>query len=276
MPDISLALLAIVPLAVVELAKTARWRTLFGARRPSYAVCLRALVAGQLTNALSPLRAGEAVRLGILSAQGGPVVTGAGALAGVKAIDTLCLGALAFAVAGASVFTGPSLGLVAGVMVVLAGVAVAIWGSALRDRLEANPITRKLRLAALIDVAQTLKDPQALAIVLGTTALVWTAGIAANLVLLPVAGSGPNLHLAAQVIVAGYIAALLPTALAQFGAIAGTLMLAGIPTQEALAFSGLLQVCQLVKLGLLLAVSLVLTVPPARWPAWARWAAPGA
>src|SRR5205823_5889926 len=58
------------------------------------------LVAGQLTNALAPIRAGEVVRLGIVAAQGDPVVSATAALAGAKAIDTLCLVAISSAVVG--------------------------------------------------------------------------------------------------------------------------------------------------------------------------------
>src|SRR5919197_6377007 len=102
MPELSLALVAIVPLAAVELAKAARWRALFGLHRPPFARCLRALVAGQLTNALSPVRAGEAVRLGLLTAEGASLVPAAGAMAGAKAIDTISLAAIAAALVGSA------------------------------------------------------------------------------------------------------------------------------------------------------------------------------
>jgi hypothetical protein len=275
MPDIALALLAIAPLTAVELAKAARWRVLFGASRPRYAIALRALVAGQITNALSPLRAGEAVRLGVLTAQGGAVVPGAAALAGVKAIDTLCLGSIAFAVAGASVFSQRSAGLVAGAAVIAIGVALAVWGGRLRTALEANPVTRKLRLAALLDVAFALREPHVLFVVGATTAVVWLCGLAANAFALAAAGAPVSLDLAARIIVAGYLLNLLPSPPVQLGtfeaAITVALTSAGLDVETALLTAVTLHVCQLVKLGLLFAGNVLIMwrrgEPMLRWPA---------
>ena len=273
MPALTFALPALLPLIAVELAKAARWRVLFGASRPTYAVALRALIAGQVTNALSPLRAGEAVRLGVLSAQGGAVVPGAAALAGVKAIDTLCLGAIAFAVAGASVFSQSSIGIAAGAVVIAGGVALALWGGKLRGWLEGNPLTRKLRLAALLDVAQALRDPGILLVVGGTTAAVWVCGLAANALVLGAAGAPATLDLAARVIVAGYLVNLVPSPPIQLGtfeaAITVALTSAGVPLEAALLASVTLHVCQLVKLGLLSGASLLLVW--ARRERWGRW-----
>jgi uncharacterized membrane protein YbhN (UPF0104 family) len=274
MPEFSLALLAVVPLAAVELAKAMRWRVLFGKHRPTYAVCLRALVAGQITNFFSPLRAGEAVRLGVLTAQGGELVPGAGALAGAKAIDSVCLGAIALAVAGTSAISRPQIGLLAALAVFLAGAALALFGRGLRERLEANPISRKLRLAALIDVAQAFRDPQVLWIVLAMTCVVWGAGLLANGVILVAVGLPPDVSLAARIIVAGYLISILPSPPAQIGtfeaAVTVALTSAGVPVQEALAASVSLHIGQLLKLGVLLPISVALTVPPNKWLAWAR------
>src|SRR5919198_4484160 len=132
MPELSLALVAIVPLAAVELAKAARWRVLFGLHRPPYVVCLRALVAGQLTNALSPVRAGEAVRLAWLAAQGGALVPGAAALAGVKAIDSVCRAAIAAGVVGMAAFAHSRWGLAVAGLLLATGIVLAIWGGAVR------------------------------------------------------------------------------------------------------------------------------------------------
>jgi hypothetical protein len=275
MPDIALALLAIAPLTAVELAKAARWRVLFGASRPTYAVALRALVAGQITNALSPLRAGEAVRLGVLTAQGGAVVPGAAALAGVKAIDTLCLGSIAFAVAGASVFSQRSAGLVAGAAVIAAGFVLAFWGGRLRAALEANPLTRKLRLAALLDVASALREPQVLLAVGAATVVVWLCGLAANAFALAAAGAPVSVDLTARIIVAGYLLNLLPSPPVQLGtfeaAITVALTSAGLDVETALLTAVTLHVCQLVKLGLLFVVNVLIMwlrgEPMLRWPA---------
>jgi glycosyltransferase 2 family protein len=286
MPELTVALLALIPLAAVELAKAARWRVLFGPLRPSYALCLRALVAGQTANALAPVRAGDAVQVGLISAQGGPLVAGAGALAGTKAIDTVCLGAIALAVAGASVFSRASAGLAAGLLVIALGAVLALRGGGLRRRLETNRIARKLRLAALVDVARAVREPRALLTVFAATAIVWVAGLAANAVLLVAAGLPPDLHMAARIIVAGYLVALFPSPPAQLGtfeaAIVVALTSAGVPLEQSLALAVSLHVCQFIKLGVLLAASLALTLPPARWVAWARstlwapWSARGA
>jgi uncharacterized membrane protein YbhN (UPF0104 family) len=274
MPELSLALFAIIPLAAVELVKTERWRVLFGAQRPTYAVCLRALLAGQVTNALAPLRAGEAVRLGVLGAQGGAVVPGAGGIAGEKAVDTLCLGAIAFGVAGASVFSRSSLGVAAGLLVLVAGIVLALRGEGVRQWLETNRVTRKLRLAALVDVARALRDPQVLATVLGATVAVWVAGLGANLIILAATGTTPTLELAARVIVAGYLVNVLPSPPAQIGvyeaAVTVALTSAGVPLPAALEASVSLHVAQLVKLAVLFAIGVVLTVPAAKWAAWIR------
>jgi uncharacterized membrane protein YbhN (UPF0104 family) len=262
MPEFSLALLAVVPLAAVELAKAMRWRVLFGKHRPTYAVCLRALVAGQITNFFAPLRAGDAVRLGVLTAQGGELIPGAGALAGAKAIDSLCLGAIALAVAGTSAISRPQVGLIAGIVVILAGAGLALFGRGLRGRLEANPIARKLRLAALIDVAQAFRDPQVLLTVVVMTCVVWGAGMLANGIILAAVGLPADVSLAARVIVAGYLIGILPSPPAQIGtfeaAVTVALTSAGVPVQQALAASISLHVGQLVKLGLLLALSMAL------------------
>jgi len=269
MPELSLALLAILPLTAVELAKAARWRVLFGRHRPSYAVCLRALVLGQITNALAPLRAGEAIRLGALTAQGASLVPGAGALAGEKAIDALCLGAIAFAVAGTSILSGSSAGLLAGLLVVLTGVALALRGKGLRHMLETNVVTRRLRLAALVDVAETLRDARTLATVLIMTLVVWVAGLAANATVLAANGVSADLSLAARVIVAGYLVNLLPSPPAQIGTfeagVTVALTSAGVPLPAALAAAISLHVCSLAKLALLFGISTLITLSQARW-----------
>jgi len=269
MPELSLALLAILPLAAVELAKAARWRVLFGQHRPSYAVCLRALVLGQITNALSPLRAGEAVRLGALKAQGAALVPGAGALAGEKAIDAVCLGAIAFSVAGMSIFSRSSLGLLAGFLVVLTGIALALRGQSLRPLLERNTFTRRLRLSALLDVAEALRDPRTLAAVVAMTLVVWTAGLAANLIVLAANGVPADLNLAARVIVAGYLVNLLPSPPAQIGTfeagVTVALTSAGVPLPTALAAAISLHIGYLAKLALLFGVSALLMLPQTRW-----------
>src|SRR6266542_7103109 len=91
LPSLPMLAAAVLWLATVELAKTVRWWALFGAGRPRFGACLRALVAGQVTNQLSPVRAGDAVRLGALVAQGGSLVPATAAMAAAKALDAVCL-----------------------------------------------------------------------------------------------------------------------------------------------------------------------------------------
>jgi len=100
MPDLTLALLVLAPLAAVELAKAARWAALFGPGRPGYARCLQALISGQLTNLLSPVRAGEVVQVGVVTLRGGALMPAAAALVGGKLLDGAVLLLLAGAIVG--------------------------------------------------------------------------------------------------------------------------------------------------------------------------------
>jgi len=269
MPVLSLALITVLPLAAVELAKAARWRTLLGPSRPSYLICLRALVAGQLTNALSPVRAGEAVRLAWFTAQGGALVPGAAALAGVKAIDSVCLAAIAAGVIGLAAFAHSRLALAAAGVVLATGIALAIHGHAVRSWLERSSLARRLRLVALVDVATTIHDPRALAVVLVCTSLVWGSGLLANAVVLAVVGAPVTLDLCARVIVAGYLSALLPAPPVRLGVFEGAITVAlttgGVPLAQAITAAVTLHVCQLAELGLLMGGSMLAR----RWGWWA-------
>ena len=271
-PTLSLALIAVLPLAAVELAKAARWRTLLGPSRPGYLVCLRALVAGQLTNALSPVRAGEAVRLAWLTAQGGSLVPGAAAIAGVKAIDSVCLAAIAAGVVGLAAFAHSRAALAGATLVLAAGLALAVWGRSIRSRMEGSALARRLRLVALIDVAATVHDPRALATVLACTAVVWVAGLLANAVVLAVVGAPVTLDLCARIIVAGYLSALLPAPPVRLGVFEGAvtvaLTTAGVPLALAIAAAVTLHVCQLAELGVLMGGSMLAR----RWGRWV-WSA---
>lgn len=261
LPSISLALLAILPLMAVELSKSVRWRELIGVGKPTVLVSIRAVVAGQLTNALSPLRAGEAVRLGVLAAYGGPVVAGAGALAGAKAIDTVCLAAIAAAVVGAASLSHAGWGLVGGAVIIAGGVFIALNGRRLRAWLEGFPLTRKLHLAALVDVAETMKDRRVLVLLLSTTSVVWLAGLAANGGVLLAVGVTPSLDLMGRMLVAGYIVGLFPAPPARLGVfetgITVALTSAGVPLPQALAAAVTLHICQFVELGVLMSAGLL-------------------
>jgi uncharacterized membrane protein YbhN (UPF0104 family) len=260
-PEVLIALAAVAPLLAVELAKAARWRSLCGPERPSYSVSLRALVAGQVTNALSPLRAGEAVRLGVLAAQGGPLVAGAGALAGAKAVDVVCLVAIAVAVVGAATLSHARWGAVAACTVIVAGVLASVFGRPLRSWLERWSLSHKLHLGALVDVAESLRDRRTLALVVGTTALVWAAGLAANGVVLLAVGVSPTFDLMGRMLVAGYVVGLVPAPPIRLGVyetgITVALTSGGVPLQQAVTAAVALHVCQLAELGLLVAVGVL-------------------
>jgi uncharacterized membrane protein YbhN (UPF0104 family) len=261
LPALSLALVAVLPLMAVELAKAARWRSLIGSARPPYSVCLRALVAGQLTNALSPLRAGEAVRIGVVAAHGGAVLPATAAMAGAKAIDTVCLATIAAAVVGAASLSNARWGLLGGAAVITCGVLVALNGGALRRGFESNALTRKLHLTALVDVAETLRHWPTLLTVLSTTAVVWFAGLAANGVVLAASGIPPTPDLMGRMLVAGYIVGLVPAPPARLGVfetgITVALTSAGVALPQAIAVAVALHICQLAELGLLIAVGLI-------------------
>jgi uncharacterized membrane protein YbhN (UPF0104 family) len=262
-PDPPLLVATVLALASVELAKAERWRVLFGPDAPSYARCLRALIAGQLTNALSPLRAGEAVRLGLITAEGGRLVPAAAALAAAKAIDTLALAAIAAAVLGGAVLGERQWTLAAALIVLAAGALLLVGGPRLRVWLLERPLARRLRLTSIVDVAETLRRPRALAVVGGATAVVWLAGMAANWLVLLAVGTPPTVDLAARVIVVGYLAGLLPAPPGRLGVyeagVAAALASGGVPLGEAVAAGVALHVCQLAELGILLALSLAMT-----------------
>ncbi len=263
-PDLSLALAAVVPLASVEFAKATRWQVLLGIHRLSFAQCLRALLAGQLTNSLSPLRAGEAVILGVVAAHGAPggtVMAAAGALAGVKAIDAICFAAVAVLALGTLALAHPGWSLAGGGLVIALGILLAVVGGRLRTRLEGHALARKLRLVALIDVAETLHDRRAIATVLGTSAVAWLAGLVACMVVLASVGIAPTLHLAARMMVGAYLAALLPAPPARLGVfeagITVALTSAGVPLQQAVAAAVTMHICQFLELGLLITGSVL-------------------
>ena len=263
-----LAAASLVPLVAVELAKAARWRVLLGRRRPSYAQCLRALVAGQLTNSLLPVRAGEAVSLGVLRAEGGGLVAGAAGLAGIKAIDSLVLAAIAGAVIGTAAAGRAGWSGATGAAALALAAAVVLQRERFRRLLEGLPWARQLRLAALADVVDALHDRRTLVVALLTTLVAWGAGLVANAAILAAVGITPDLNLAARVIVAGYLVNVLPSPPAGLGVfeagIAVALTTAGVPLPLAILAGVTLHVCQFVKLGLLLAASVV----------WSRWLRP--
>jgi uncharacterized membrane protein YbhN (UPF0104 family) len=263
--NLGLGLLGLALLASVELAKAARWAVLFGPRRPAYPRFLRALVVGQITNALAPLRAGDVVRVSVLAVQGEPLALTAVSVAGVKAIDAVTLAAVAIALVGVAVLPLVSWSLAAGVAIGCGAAAVAWRAKSVRGWIEVHARKWQPWLASVVNAADALKDPRTMAVILGTSAIVWGAGLLANGALLAAAGVSPNLELAARMLVAGYLVGLAPAPPARVGVfeagIAVALTSAGVPLAQAILVGVALHVCQLAELGLLLAASFL--VP--RW-----------
>ena len=261
-PNLALAVTVVLWLMSVELAKTFRWWTLFGGARPRFPTCLRALVFGQVANQLSPIRAGDAVQVGALVAQGGQLVLGTATMAAAKTMDVFCLAAIGLMVVGSAALGQSRLAL-AGAAVVLAGcLALVVAGEPLRRQLERLPLARRLRLGSLIEVGRALREPWVLAAVIGTTAVGWGAGLAANWVVLAAVGITPSLDLAARMIVVGYLVGVLPAPPARLGVyeagVAAALTSGGVPLADAIAAGVVLHACQLVELGVLAVASLAL------------------
>src|SRR6266508_4173753 len=84
------------------LAKWARWGALLGPNRPPYSQCVQALVSGQLTNLLSPLRAGDAIQIGFITVRGGALAPAAATLVGIKLLDACVLLVIASSIFGVS------------------------------------------------------------------------------------------------------------------------------------------------------------------------------
>ncbi len=264
-PNLPLAVTAVVWLMLVELAKTVRWWSLIGAGRPRFAACLRALVAGQMTNQLSPVRAGDAVRIGLFVAQGGGLVPGTAAMAAAKTMDAICLTTIGALVAGSAALGQSRLALAGAALVIAACAWLVLAGDRVRGPigvLERLPGVRKLRLASLIDVGQALRQPRVLGAVLATTAMVWTCGMAANWAVLAAVGIAPTVDLAARMIVLGYLVGVLPAPPVRLGVVeagvAAALTSGGVPLADAVAAGIVFHACQLVELGVLVVASLAL------------------
>jgi uncharacterized membrane protein YbhN (UPF0104 family) len=251
---------ALIPLAFVELAKTARWRTLFGPTPPTYSHFLQALVLAQATNALAPVRLGEAAGVGLLVARGGQTVPAIASLAASKALDAIGLAIIAALTLGLVLVGNVVWTLIGAALVCAAAVGLMVRGSAVRHWLDSQPGVRRLRLGAIVEVGASLRSPYGAAMVLVTTGVVWIAGLMANGVILAAAGAPVTLDLAVRMLVAGYLVALVPAPPARLGvfeaAVAGALLSAGVPPSTAVTVAICLHVCQLANLGLLMGVAL--------------------
>ncbi len=258
-PDaFALMSLAVLGLVLVECAKTLRWWIFLGPGAPGLPHCLRALVAGQLTNALLPLRAGDAVRIGIIVWSGSPLTVATVSIAAAKAIDALCLAGIALLIVGVE-FAG--LRWIPPVLAVCGLVAI-VWvrrEPAVAQRLiDRVPLLRKVRIAELAVVLASI-GPRQIAVALTMTVIVWTCGTMTNLAVLAAAGIAPTIDLAARMLVGVYLAGLAPAPPARVvvfeGVVAGALMTAQVEPTAA-AFAGLLlHGALLVELGALFLIA---------------------
>jgi uncharacterized membrane protein YbhN (UPF0104 family) len=253
--------LALIPLALVELAKTARWRALFGSTAPAYHHFLQALVVTQATNALAPVRAGEAAGIGMLMARGGRAAPAVASLAATKALDAVGLAVIAALTLGLALVATAAWSLLGAALVCALVLVLLLRGRILRGWLDSHPVVRKLGLGAMVDVGESLRNPRNVVVVALTTAVVWAAGLLANGVVLAATGAPVTLDLAARVLVAGYLVSLVPAPPARLGVfeagVAAALLSAGVPAEGAVIAAVALHVCQLANLGLLMGASLV-------------------
>ena len=254
-------LLALPLLAAVDVAKAVRWWALIGYGRPDLARCLRALVSGQLANALAPVRGGEVLSVGLLKVEGGPLLAGGVALAGSKALDAPVLALFAAWLIGSAAWDRSRLGLIAALTLVLIGAGLALLRPSWRERLTSRPLVRKLHLAELLKVAGSLREPRVLLAVAGSLAVVWLAGLAANGAVLLAAGAAPDLRLMAGILVAGYVTGLLPAPPGRIGTfeagVVAALTAGGVALPRALQAAVALHLCQWCELGLLLGGSVL-------------------
>lgn len=177
-------------------AKVGRWRRLF---RPSaklrYRSLARALVVGQLVNALLPARLGEVARFYTLGRdEGVSQATVVGTIAAEKAFDVLFLlltAGLAAALASLPPWLGRSLATAAalGVAVFLAAVALPHrWVGAALERVTSwLPRAVAARLSGLLERGlaglESLRRPRLAAAACAWSALVWALAAGTNLVL---------------------------------------------------------------------------------------------
>lgn len=177
-------------------AKVGRWWALFPPTdRPSLPALARALLVGQLVNAILPLRAGEVARAALAGGGSGPAsATALGTVAAEKTFDVLLL-LLASGLAAVSTPLPPWIGLplatlaVVGLMVFLIAAALPptrliAWAEARAGLLPTR--WRESLLAALrrgLEGLSVLRCPRRAGLAVGWSALVWTLATATNGVL---------------------------------------------------------------------------------------------
>jgi len=250
--DWRLAVVALVLLVAVDLAKAWRWQVLYGVLQPSYQRVLQAQVVGQAANTLVPLRLGEVLRVSWAAPTPSGVARGTAGLVLTKAIDAVILAGLIAWVFGGSLLTQVQL-----LPAVLLGLLVAVGlGLSQRYRHIGGGGLGAVRplLAAAARYAREL-HAGTLAIVLLTSAIAWVVGGMANLAVLSAVGAPASIDAAGRILASGYVAGLLPAPPGRLGvyegAVAAALVAGGMDLSLAIAIAVIMHALQLVEVGLL-------------------------
>ena len=254
--DWRLAILALVLLVAVDLAKAWRWQVLYGVLRPGYQRVLQAQVVGQAANTLIPFRLGEVLRVSWAAPTPSGVARGTAGLALTKAADAIVLALLI-----AWVFSGSMLAQAQLMPAVGLGLLVAVGlGLAQRYRHIGGGGFRSVRtlFASASRYAREL-HAGTLAIFLLTTAVAWLVGGLANLAVLAAVGAPPTIDASARILVSGYVAGVLPAPPGRLGvfegAVTAALVAGGMDVSLALAVAVVLHALQLLEVGLLVLVA---------------------
>ncbi len=251
-------LAAIASIFVNGIAKSQRWRTLFPpdqpppGRRETFGI----LMAGQVVNAVLPLRSGDIFRAYFAGRdRGASTASALGTIGAEKLIDVILVGlmaalALPLVVLPAWVNAdGSQVGMVSllaaagwlGLVMALPAIKrlLARWGrrSALSARLAGV-------LQNLLDGLTALREWRRLPVLLLWTAAVWGTAITTNLLLFRALGLPPSLLNAVLVLIFVYGGVSIPITPGQLGIFEGMIVLAlslvGIAPTDALAYALLL------------------------------------
>lgn len=184
--------LALFTVLLTTAAKVGRWRQLFpGAERPRLLPLSRALLVGQLTNALLPVRVGEVARAYAVRARGRiSAATALGTVAAEKAFDVLFLllcsataallgpfpAWLNLSLAGFGVVGGALLALAVGLPQSRVVAWVGQWSHRLPGGIEE-------RLDRALTGLAALRRPSMALVACAWSALVWALGAATNYLL---------------------------------------------------------------------------------------------
>jgi uncharacterized membrane protein YbhN (UPF0104 family) len=250
--DWRLAVLALVLIVCVDLAKALRWQVLYGAIQPTYQRVLQAQVVGQAANTLVPLRLGEVLRVSWAAPTPSGVARGTAGLVLTKAIDAFVLAGLIAWVFGGSLLTQAQL-----LPAVALGLLVAVGvGLAQRYRHLGGGGMGAIK-PLLAGAARYARELHAgtFGVVLITSAFAWVVGGLANIAVLAAVGAPLSVDAAARVLASGYVAGLLPAPPGRLGvfegAVAAALVAGGMDLSVAIAVAVVLHALQLLEVGLL-------------------------